>query len=113
MFKVVEMSKLQFVWLICLILIIFVLMGCALNSVVYTYDIPPCVKSPDNVINSIETTLAPADWSSEEHNITVVGDVLVIRTTERNHRNIRKHFSRLVDAECEEAEMEKTVETQE
>ena len=78
------MSKLQFVCLMCLVTIIFLLAGCAVSSTVYTYNIPSCVKSLDNIINSISTTIAPADWSSEEHNITIVGNVLVIRTTERN-----------------------------
>ena len=110
------MKILQFICFMCLISIFFLISGCAVGTSVSTYDIPPCVESTDNIINSIEITLAPADWSSEEHNITIVGNVLVIRTTERNHRIIRKHFSRLVDAECEkakEAEMAEMEESQE
>ena len=95
------MKILQFACLMCLISIVILVCGRAVSTSVNTYEIPPCVENPDNIIDSIETTLAPADWSSEEHNITIVGDVLVIRTTERNHRNIKKHFKRLVDAECE------------
>ena len=111
--RVVEMKILQFACLTCLISIVILLSGCAVGTTVNTYDIPGCVENPDNIIDSIETTLAPADWSSEEHNITIVGNVLVIRTTERNHRNIKKHFKRLVDAECEKAERAEMTETEE
>ena len=110
------MKLLQIACLACLISIVFLISGCAVGTSVNTYEIPPCVENPDNIINSIETTLAPADWDSEENNITIVGNVLVIRTTARNHRNIEKHFQRLVDAECEKtekAEIEETEESQE
>jgi len=94
------MKLLQYACLTFLISIVFLFSGCAMPTSVNTYDIPDCVENPDNIINSIETTIAPEDWDSEEHNITVVGNVLVIRTTARNHRNIDKHFQHLVDAEC-------------
>ena len=95
------MKLLQIACLTCLISIVFLFSGCAISTSVNTYDIPDCVENPDNIINAIETTIAPEDWDSEEHSITVVGNVLVIRTTARNHRSIEKHFQHLVDAECD------------
>ena len=110
------MKLLQIACLTCLMSIFFFISGCAMPTSVNTYDIPDCVENPDNIINSIETTIAPADWDSEDNNITMVGNVLVIRTTARNHRSIEKHFKRLVDAECAKAkkdEMEEMEESQE